>query len=231
MKTIHIKQGYNRVNRRSFFSLIGKGVSFFGLAALSPAFKAHASSIRLGQNGLELDAWFDKIKGKHKIVFDAISANDGLQMVWTHAFLETNNQLGIPDNELGTMVVLRNKAIVLAMEDKLWKKYKLGRFFKIIDKTTNATSERNLYWDPKAGEMPDDGISIKALMERGVMFCVCEKAITLNSLQIAKSHGVDPLEVKKEWLAGLLPGMQPVPSGVLALERSQQRGCAYCFAG
>jgi intracellular sulfur oxidation DsrE/DsrF family protein len=29
----------------------------------------------------------------------------------------------------------------------------------------------------------------------------------------------------------LIPGVQVVPSGVLAVARSQEKGCAYCFAG
>jgi len=28
-----------------------------------------------------------------------------------------------------------------------------------------------------------------------------------------------------------LPGIQPVPSGVWAIGRAQEHGCAYCFAG
>jgi intracellular sulfur oxidation DsrE/DsrF family protein len=43
--------------------------------------------------------------------------------------------------------------------------------------------------------------------------------------------GLDPETVKKEWIAGLLPGVQVVPSGVLGVARSQELGCDYCFAG
>jgi intracellular sulfur oxidation DsrE/DsrF family protein len=38
-------------------------------------------------------------------------------------------------------------------------------------------------------------------------------------------------DVKKEWLSGLLPGIQQVPSGVWALGRAQEQRCAYIFAG
>jgi intracellular sulfur oxidation DsrE/DsrF family protein len=37
--------------------------------------------------------------------------------------------------------------------------------------------------------------------------------------------------VKKDWMSGLLPGIQPVPSGVWALGRAQENGCGYIFAG
>jgi intracellular sulfur oxidation DsrE/DsrF family protein len=43
--------------------------------------------------------------------------------------------------------------------------------------------------------------------------------------------GLQPDAVKQEWIAGLLPGVQVVPSGVVALNGAQSRGCSYCFAG
>jgi hypothetical protein len=40
-----------------------------------------------------------------------------------------------------------------------------------------------------------------------------------------------PEEVLQEWQANLIPGIQPVPSGVWALGRAQEHKCAYIFAG
>jgi len=40
-----------------------------------------------------------------------------------------------------------------------------------------------------------------------------------------------PEAVKKDWVAGLLPGVQVVPSGVLGVAHAQELGCVYCFAG
>jgi intracellular sulfur oxidation DsrE/DsrF family protein len=37
--------------------------------------------------------------------------------------------------------------------------------------------------------------------------------------------------VKKEWIAGLFPGIQVVPSGVMAVARAQEFGANYIFAG
>jgi hypothetical protein len=68
-------------------------------------------------------------------------------------------------------------------------------------------------------------------MERGAMFCVCETAIKMTSRIYAKSKSLDPEEVKKEWIGGILPGIQVVPSGVWAVNRAQESGCSYCSAG
>jgi intracellular sulfur oxidation DsrE/DsrF family protein len=48
---------------------------------------------------------------------------------------------------------------------------------------------------------------------------------------VAEQMKLDAAEVQKDWLAGVLPGIQVVPSGVWAIGRAQEHGCAYCFAG
>jgi intracellular sulfur oxidation DsrE/DsrF family protein len=74
-------------------------------------------------------------------------------------------------------------------------------------------------------------MAIKKLQSRGVLFCVCEKAIANTSRMIARSKNLEAADVQKDLIAGLLPDIQIVPSGVWALQKAQQRGCAYCFAG
>ncbi len=56
-------------------------------------------------------------------------------------------------------------------------------------------------------------------------------ALTIYSGAVAQKMGMDPAAVKAEWVAGLIPGAQVVPSGVLAVSRAQEKGCGYCFAG
>lgn len=214
-------------DRREFLGSLAKGAAAIGLTTTT----INANANLRNPEPSELDAWFSSIKGKHRMVFDAVSANEGFSVIWSYTFLTTNNQTGSADNDLTAMVVLRSKAIPLALNDKIWSKFKLGKMFKLIDYETNAPAERNLYWDPKTGEMPEDGMSIKALMERGAMFCVCETAMKMTTRMYAKQKGLDAEEVRKEWITGLHPGIQLVPSGVWAVNRAQENGCSYCSAG
>ncbi len=108
--------------------------------------------------------------------------------------------------------------------------------FKADDPATKTPSLRNPFWKPKAGafNIPGFGvvpIGINELQDSGVMFVVCDAAITVYSAAAAQKMNMDAATVKKDWLSGLLPGVQPVPSGVWALGRAQERGCAYIFAG
>ena len=69
-------------------------------------------------------------------------------------------------------------------------------------------------------------IGINELQDSGVMFCVCAMAINVNSTIIAQNMKLNAEDVKKDLLSGILPGIQVVPSGVWAVGRAQEHGCA-----
>ncbi len=219
-------------SRRDFLGKLAFG-SAAGMAAMMSPEELQASLMTPDLTLVEgADDWFKKIKGKHKIVYDAPDPHDGFSITWSWVFYKTNNATGTPDDQLTAVVVLRHSAIPLAMDDKVWEKYKFGEMFKVKDGATGAPALRNPFntpVDPRMVAMGIDGI--KALTARGVMFCVCDMAMTVNSMGAAKTMNMTPEEVKKEWVAGLLPGIQIVPSGVWAIGRAQEHGCGYCFAG
>jgi intracellular sulfur oxidation DsrE/DsrF family protein len=217
--------------RRSFFGSLG----LTSLAAIPQIFISNeASALPNAPKPMrdnDVDGWFKKIKGQHRIVYDATTIHEGFSIVWSWVFLDANNETGSTDDDLTTMVVFRHNAFALALSDEIWSSYKLGKFLKIQDPSTAVPATKNPYWDPPKGVMPELGMSIRMLSERGAMFCVCERSMTVNSRIIAKSKGINAEEVKKEWIAGLLPGVQIVPAGVWAISRAQELGCSYCFAG
>jgi intracellular sulfur oxidation DsrE/DsrF family protein len=84
---------------------------------------------------------------------------------------------------------------------------------------------------PKPGELMMDSFAMDELMKNGVMFGACNMALTVYSGIYAKNNNMDAAEVMKDWVAAVLPGVQIVPSGVVAVNRTQEHGCTYCFAG
>src|SRR6476659_8445090 len=113
-------------------------------------------------------------------------------------------------------------------------KYKFGELFKVDDSQTKAPATKNPFWKSPDFDLPGVGkvpLSINSLQDDGVMFCVCDMAITVFSASVAKGMNMEAADVKKDWISGLLPGVQVVPSGVWAVGRAQEHECAYCFAG
>jgi len=223
-------------NRRGFLGTIALGAGAVGLASIASPIKAVAETESLPQSPEDPEVWFNKIKGKHRIVFDVTEPHDILPFAWPRVFLMTNQQTGSPEKDCSEVVVLRHEAIPFAMEHRLWDKYKLGEVFKINDPVSNTSSVRNIFWQPKTGDFTVPGIGnvqigINELQDNGVMFCVCNVALSVYSNVLAQKLNLDAAEVKKDFLAGILPGIQVVPSGVWAVGRAQEHGCSYCFAG
>jgi intracellular sulfur oxidation DsrE/DsrF family protein len=219
--------------RRQFLGKIATGVAAIGLSSIAPI-SAYAENVATPLEDVE--EWFKKIKGKHRIVFDATQPNGVFPFAWPKVFLLTNAKTGTPEKDCSVVVVLRHSAIGYAMQDNIWAKYGIGELFQAEDPKTGKASTRNPFWKPKPGDfkLPAVGevqIGINELQDSGVMFCVCDMALTVYSGAVADKMKMDPAEIKKEWVAALLPGIQVVPSGVWAVNRAQERGCSYCFAG
>lgn len=224
-------------NRRGFIGTIATGAAALGAAALVNPLQLQAtpisSSTPLADNPEEV---FSKIKGKHRVVFDATRPHELMPFAWPRVFLLTNEKTGTAEKDNSVVVVLRHDAIPYAFEDRIWEKYKFGEVFKAEDPRTKQPSLRNPFAKPDAGEFKIPGvgpvnIGINELQQSGVIFVVCDMAMTVYSHALAEGMKMDGDEIKKEWISGLLPGITPVPSGVWALGRAQEKGCAYVFAG
>ena len=159
-------------------------------------------------------------------MFDALEPNSGMAAIWPRVYINTMKAT-FSNEPTMAVVILRHGGIPLAMQDALWAKYRFGEMFNIQDGTTPAT--RNVY--AKIDNLPLPGLGITELLRDGVLVGVCDIALTVYSSGAASKMGMDAAAVKKEWVAGLLPGVQIVPSGVLGVARAQELGCTYCFAG
>ena len=221
--------------RRTFLKQFATGAALLGTGILSVPVQSSAAST-FSRDDSDADEWFKKVKGKHKIVFDVTQPNGVLPFAWPKIFLFTNEKTGTPEGECGVVVILRHNSIPYAMDNQLWEKYKFGEMYKINDDVTKAPAIRNPFWQPKPGDFKVPGIGdvqigINELQASGVMFCACDMALTVFSAVAAQGLNQDPAAIKKEWIDGLLTGVQPVPSGVWAVGRAQEHGCTYCFAG
>ncbi|HWC74365.1 MAG TPA: hypothetical protein VG454_10560 [Gemmatimonadales bacterium] len=217
-------------HRRGFLGTLAATVAA-GLATMTPL-RLEAKPRRMSTGGAPVDAtfetWLNKITGKHKMLFDAPEVNGGMPVIWPRVWLNGNNEnYGTKDGENSAVIVLRHSAIPIAMKDELWAKYKLGEVFNVKDGDAPAT--KNIF--AKVMPLPLPGTGLEALLASGAQVGCCNVALTVYSGMVAQKTGQDPAAVKADWIAGLIPGVQVVPSGVLAVARAQEKGCVYCFAG
>ena len=212
-------------DRRKFLGGIAVAAAAVGLNGAVPSHLGAESAPVASSPDPALDAWFSRIKGQHKIVFDAPEPNSGMAAIWPRVYL--NSMAATYPGETTAVVILRHSGIPLAMNDAVWAKYNLGEMFSIKD--GDAAARRNPY--ATITGLPIPGLGIVELLKSGVLVGVCDVALTVFSAGAAQKTGLTPDAVKKEWIAGLFPGVQVVPSGVLGVAHSQELGCVYCFAG
>jgi intracellular sulfur oxidation DsrE/DsrF family protein len=217
--------------RRGFLGTLISGAAAFGLASVVSPLRSQAEIISSSKKDDPAEALFKSLGGKHKIVFDTVAFRNGAALSWSSAFLKTNNETGTTDADLNVVIILRSMAIGMSLNDAMWEKYKLGELYKIDDPLTKAPAIKNLFANVKSDEYIDQDMSVDVLQNRGVMFCVCKLALEGNAEHVADKQSLKKEDVHKDFLANILPGVNPVPSGVWALGRAQERGCAYAYAG
>lgn len=226
-------------HRRGFLGRVAAAAaacSLGGLGSLvAPA--AAAAARESGAAGAaspnpEFEAWLNKISGKHKMLFDVPEPNEGFAFAWARVFLDTTNEnYGTTDAQNAVVIVLRHSGIPYAIQSPMWAKYKFGKAFKIDDPKTEGRAIRHPLMNLKPGDVPIPGMGVDELLAKGALVGVCNIALTFNSRRLARETGMQAEAIKKEWVANLIPGVQVVPSGVIAVNRGQEKGCAYCFAG
>jgi hypothetical protein len=219
--------------RRNFLSRLGVGA----LAVLAGTSRAGAEELA----GAPLivpgddDKWLTSLHGAHRQYFDAVSTNDGFPLYYALNWAATmKSTYKLTNADVNAVIGFRHFGIGPAFTDAIWAKYKLGEFFKVNDPKTNKPSTRNFFNSEAPGDLKFAGASPTKQMQAGATVVVCNLATTIISGMAASAAGLKmkPEEAYKEWVAGVIPGSQIVPSGVLAVHRAQEAGkCSYCYAG
>jgi len=213
-------------HRRGFLGGIAAGAAALVAGRLSTA---GAEIFTATESHALDDAWIGKIKGKYKQVFDATSANEGFGAAFPLNFLaSTKEAVKATDADVTGVVVFRHFAMPLMLNDATWAKYHIGEMLSVTDPKTKAHATKNIFRD----NVPlYPGLTYEQEMKNGVIFVACNMALTVISGMAAPKAGVTADQAKKDFTAGLLPGVYLAASGVYAVNRAQQAGCTYAFAG
>jgi intracellular sulfur oxidation DsrE/DsrF family protein len=221
-------------NRREFLGKVTGAAALVGVTSLMNPAHAHELKHSLTFSADDPDEWFKGLRGKHRLAFDCTEPKEIFPFAWPKVFMMTNIGSGASDKDCSAVVVLRHNAFLYALQDSLWAKYKLGEMQKVNDPETKTFAVRNPFWKPKPDDFSAPGLGvvqlgIPDLQASGVMFCTCDVALTVFSAVIAMNTKQQAADVKKEFLAGLIPGIPAMPSGVWAVGRAQEHGCGYCY--
>ncbi len=152
--------------------------------------------------------------------------------MWVQQYIEV---LGVAPKDATSVLVMRHEGIVLAMQQKYWDAYGIGKANKVMHPMTGKPTDRN----PAllSSTRPGDGISanfddfaLDKFIQRGGIALGCGLAFQGVVQTIMKKDKVTEDAAHKKAVSLLVSGVVLQPSGVLAVIRAQEAGCAYVRA-
>ena len=163
-------------------------------------------------------SWIDKLSSaQFRVVFNADQVSDGAAADYAATFFHDYHEVhATADGQTRPVIVCRRLGTPLALNDTLWERYVVGEDTKITDSGTHAPAKRNVFRK-----------KLEGLQQRGLIVLVCNIALGNWSARAAKRTNRKTDEVFAEARANLIPGAILVPSGIYALIRAQNAGCAY----
>jgi hypothetical protein len=213
--------------RRRFTRRVA-GAMALGLAGLAPS-RLHAQSAAARSDGPE---WPGPLKGRHRQLVDAYEINGGAPLAFAYTFLATNEPPTANLVSATAVIVLRHNAFPIALGNEMWRKYRIGEAFNILDPETKAPAIKNPFLHPKSGGvLAVDGMAIDLLLANGTVFGACHVALLGQSKMLAGNADVSVEDAAKEWATNVIPGITIIPSGVWGVNRAQEAGCTYCAGG
>lgn len=228
------------LRRRGFLARLASGtLALTGLAAVSKTADAAPLALAPARGTGEFDdSWTRKVQAAmHKSVFDSPEINDGLALFQAWIF-RAGYKAALDDEAADVLpvVVLRHAATVLAFDDALWAKYRIGGARNVTDPATKQPAVRNPWARPRAGETSDSPVAallpgidptVEGLVKSGAVVLACDLALRNFARGVAARSGGDADAIATELRAGVIPGVILQPSGVYASIRAQEVGAAF----
>lgn len=225
--------------RRSFLSRLAAGAAIVGGTVFrsqpAAAQSTGAPSWRPARH--TQDDWLDQIPGSHRFIIDTTGAQGlGSALLYANNFFIANQQgYGLGNADAAVVIVLRHNSTGFAYTDAMWTKYSAaigeaaGNF---DDPKTKTTPTINVFNNSTYGTaLSNFGVTLDALIGRGVHFAVCQMATRRFARAIAAAHKLDAEAVYKELTSNLIRNSHMVPAGIVAVNRAQERGYAFANAG
>lgn len=174
-----------------------------------------------------LDAWFDALPGKHRVILDSTSVQGAVEGIGysNNVFNASRSGYQLEDADLALVLVLRHSATSFAFNNAMWAKY--GKQLAEGAAYTTPNSTETPKTNPRnSGDRP----ALDRLAARGAHFAVCGLSTRRLAAMIV-GQGGDTDAVVKELTANTVPNAHIVPAGVVAVQRAQEYGYSLIHVG
>lgn len=222
--------------RRLFLSRLGATATALGVGAAG----ASAAAAPTEPGGWQAarhqqDDWFDHLPGKHRFYFDVLTPNGaGEALFFANNYFRANKSgYDLDDRDLAVVIGVRHLAAPFALSSAIWTKYAAGiaELTKFMDPKTNQPPTANVYASSSDALLPNHGVTIGSLVDRGVHVAVCDLATHATAGMIARKMGGEADAIYKELIANSVGNCHFVPAGIVAVNRAQEHGYSVVHVG
>jgi intracellular sulfur oxidation DsrE/DsrF family protein len=225
------------VGRRSFLSRIAAGAGAFGaaFAAGGTAQAQTAGREPFRPRRHQEDDWFDETTAAHRMFYDTTSAEGfGQALFFARNYFAANaSGYSLKDADLSQVICLRHESTAFAFTDAMWAKYGAAfseRSGKFLDPKTGQVPVINVYLaDGYGAQLRNINVTIGQMAGRGVRFAVCSMATRAAAQLAATKTGGNADAIFKELTENLVSNGHMVPAGIVAVDRSQERGYSFVY--
>jgi intracellular sulfur oxidation DsrE/DsrF family protein len=225
--------------RRSFLSRLAAGAAVVGGTVFGsrPAAAQSASAAPWRPARHTQDDWLDQIPGSHRFILDTTTPLGlGSSLTFSNNFfVASQNAYGLGNPDAAVVIVLRHNSTPFAYTDAMWAKYgtaigeAAGGFDDPKTKTRPTVNVYNV--SGYGAALPNNNVTLEALIGRGVHFAVCQMATRRFAGAIAAAQKLDTEAVYKELASNLIRNSHLVAAGIVAVNRAQEKGYAFANAG
>ncbi len=180
------------------------------------------------QGRADPDEWLRGLDAPHQLFFDLPDFAGGVPQVHVLNYLNTYRSAhGVDEKDLNAVVGLWNRTTLLAVNDAMWEKYRIGDYLNLRDDTGRAFTRNPWRTSVFAIGADRPAAGIEPLQQRGVRYIVCNNALNLQTQLLSAARSADASSLGADLRANLVPGIAVVSAMVIAIERAQKRGFAY----
>jgi intracellular sulfur oxidation DsrE/DsrF family protein len=224
------------LNRRGF---LASSVSVAAAPALGEAQGVPGGTHRVERRADFDERAFDAAVGRPaqiRQVYEALTFLPGVFGSITNSLNGLQFGFGYSAGETCVALAGHGQSAVYGYSDYIWQKYRIGRFFKLLDEkgapiSTNVFLPSHAAFDESAD--PDDpssmyhDTSIQMLQRRGLIVLTCHTAVEEQSRAIAQRGfapaGMSGSDIAADILTHLIPGALVVPSMVATIAVLQNK--------
>ena len=213
------------VARRGFLARLSAAAGAAALLAAPTRLPAALTAPAALPLGADPDAWIARVRGRDRLILHAHQKLDRALGAAHGIRVDARDDYGVPESENGIAIAAHGPSIGGLFTDATWKRFALGERYGAKG-PDGAPATANPFL--RAGEGLPAEATVPALMERGVVFVVCNVAVRNLARRVAGA-GETPESVREALVAGLVPGIVVVPNVFVAIAHGQQRGLGYLF--